>query len=287
MSTLAAEIRRRKLFALARTLLLAGLIAIPFVAIGRSVFGTAGFVALGIGVWIVSMNAGRMSVATLLADAIPLRYYEAPQLHEIVGSLSTHAGLTSMPMLYLMRSRTPNAATIGRRDEPVIIVTEGLLDMLSVREITGVLAHEIAHIRNNDLQVFIFAEVMKQLTIALSRFVWFLLLVQLPFVLFTGLLFPARLLLWLAAAPLLVFVLQLALLRTREFAADLGAVELTGDPEGLASALYRVSNPVRSVFGILFPVPQQTEHSLFRTHPAVETRIHRLLDIASFDHPAG
>lgn len=279
MSILAAEVRRRKLFALIRTMVLAALIAIPFVVIGRSVLGTAGFLALGIGIWFLSMNAGRRSASTYLAGAVPLRYYEAPQLHEIVGALSTQAGLTSMPMLYLVRSRTPNAATIGRRDEPIIVVTEGLLGLLSVREITGVLAHEIAHIRNNDLQVFVFAEIMKQLTMALSRFVWFLLLIQLPFILFTGFVFPVRLILWLAAAPIFVFVLQLALLRTREFAADLGAVELTNDPEGLAAALYRVSNPVRSAFGILLPVPQQAENTLFRTHPAVEARISRLLEL--------
>ncbi len=279
MNALAAEIRRRKLLALTRTVVLGVLIALPFILIGRTVLGAAGFVALGVGIWFLSLNAGRMSVSTMIAGATPLRYYEAPQLHEIIGALSTRAGLTSVPMLYYIRSRTPNAATIGRKDEPVIVVTEGLLDTLSVREVTGVLAHEIAHIRNNDLQVFVFAEIMKQLTIALSRFVWFLLIIQLPFVFFSRFMVSIDLLLWLAAAPILVFVIQLALLRTREFAADLGAAELTGDPEGLASALYRVSNPTRNVLGMLFPVPQRPESSVFRTHPAVETRMRRLLEL--------
>ncbi len=279
MSILAREIGKRKLTHYLQTALLALLMVVPIVAIGRNLFGPVGFTAIGIAVVVLVAQANRQTPLHLLRNAVPLRYYEAPQLHEVTGELTERAGLRSVPMLYLMPSRVPNAATIGRPEEAVIIVTDGLLRRLSVREVAGVLAHEISHIRNNDLTFFAFAEVTKQVTILLARFTWFFVLLQLPLMMFTGEIVPLDILLLVVAAPFAVFFLQLALLRTREFAADLGAVELTGDPQSLASALYRIENPARGLFGILLPVPQREEAGVFRTHPSTQERIRRLLEL--------
>lgn len=279
MSILAREIGKRKIALYWRTALLAALMVLPLLALGRTFFGPVGFVAIGIAIVVLVAQVSRQQPGRVLENAIPLRYYEAPQLHEVVSELSSRAGLTTVPMIYLIPSQVPNAATIGRADEAVLIVTDGLLRRLSIREVAGVLAHEISHIRNNDLTLFAFAEVVKHVTILLARFTWFFLLLQLPLLVFSGQMLPLDVLLLVMAAPLLVFLIQLALLRNREFQADLGAVELTGDPKSLASALYRIENPVRSLCGVLLPVPQPQDGGLFRTHPSSQERIRRLLDL--------
>lgn len=279
MSIVAREIGKRKVTLYVRTALLAVLMLIPLVALGRNMFGPVGFVAIAIAIVLLVAQAGRRAPAHLLRDALPLRYYEAPQLHEVVTELSHRAGISSVPMLYLVPSDVPNAATIGRPEESVIIVTQGLLRRLSVSEVAGVLAHEITHIRNNDLAVFAFAEVVKQFTVLLARFTWFFLLLQLPLLLFAEVMLPFDILVLVVAAPVAVLFLQLALLRSREFAADLGAVELTGDPRSLAAALYRVENPPRGLLGILLPLPRPGDAGLFRTHPATGERIRRLLEL--------
>jgi len=144
-----------------------------------------------------------------------------------------------------------------------------------------VLAHEIAHIRNGDLQLFRYVDILRRTTQFMSRLGWFLLLVTIPLLFVSYSLVPLTLALVLIAAPMVSLLLQLALFRTREFEADRTAAELTGDPRGLAEALYRLDHPHPGLFRLLFPVPQRGESPLFRTHPESEERIRRLLALSS------
>jgi heat shock protein HtpX len=210
-----------------------------------------------------------------LRGARPIRYGEAPALYDTVNYLARRAGLTSSPELYYVRNRMINAATIGDRDGAAILVTDGILSALSPRELEGVLAHEIAHIRNNDLSLFRVAEILRQATLLFTRAGWLLVLFALPILLFSGGLSGGALLV-LLAAPAASWLLQLALLRTREFAADETAVRLTADPEGLARALQRIDYVQQSFIQTYLPFHRDRERSLFRTHPSTPERVQRL-----------
>ncbi|MFW5688753.1 MAG: zinc metalloprotease HtpX [Spirochaetota bacterium] len=238
-----------------------------------------------VGGWAILMLAGFFAAVGIsvmqteprirLRGARELRYFEAPDLFDTVEALARRAGLRRVPDLYYVRSRLLNAATIGGRENAAILVTDGVLSALPRRELEGVLAHEIAHIKNNDLSLFRIAEILRQATLLFTRAGWLLVLFALPLVLFAGgLSFGA--LLALAASPPAGRLLQLALLRTREFAADATAAELTGDPEGLASALQRIEYAQRGVLQVLLPVRGDQEGSLFRTHPQTDERVARL-----------
>jgi heat shock protein HtpX len=210
-----------------------------------------------------------------LRGSRPIRYFEAPELIDTVETLSRRAGLQRPPELHYVRSRTLNAATVGGSGRATVLVTDGLLSSLSRRELEGVLAHEIAHVKNNDLSLFRFAEIVRQATLLFARAGWMLVLFALPVVLASGGLSGGALL-TLVAAPIASWLLQLALLRTREFAADVTAAHLTGDPEGLAYALERIESVQRGLFEVLLPTRPDAEGSLFRTHPQTTERVARL-----------
>lgn len=223
----------------------------------------------------VAVSFVRTEPRVQLRGARPIRYFEAPALFDAVERLSRRAGLTRPPELYYIRSRVMNAATIGDRENAALLLTDGILSALSERELEGVLAHEIAHVRNRDLSLFRFAEILRQATLLFTRAGWMLVIFALPILLASGGLAPGALL-TLLAAPVVSWLLQLALLRTREFAADATAAELTGDPKGLARALQRIEYVQRGVLQMVFPVRAEPEGSLFRTHPQTEERVARL-----------
>ena len=229
----------------------------------------AGFIAA------VGISVFRTHPRLRLQGARAIRPFEAPGLFDMVDRLSRRAGLARLPELYFIRSRSVNAATMGDSDHAVILLTDGVLAALPPREIEGVIAHEIAHVKNRDLALFRLAEVLRQATLLFTRAGWLLVIFALPVLLFSGGLSPGALLV-LVAAPLVSWVLQLALLRTREFAADATAVELTGDPDGLADALRRIEYVQRSFMQVFLPVGVDDEGSLFRTHPRTKERVERL-----------
>ena len=132
---------------------------------------------------------------------------------------------------------TLNAFATGSPDNAVIGITEGLLRRLSLRELAGVLAHELSHVRNNDLSVMSLADTMTRFTQVLSYLAVILAIFNLPAWLLGDADMPFAALLLLYLAPTIGSLLQLGLSRTREYDADLEAAELTGDPRGLASAL--------------------------------------------------
>ncbi|MBF0587740.1 MAG: M48 family metalloprotease [Magnetococcales bacterium] len=156
----------------------------------------------------------------------------------------------------------------------------GVLQRLDRRELTGVLAHEISHIKNGDTRVMTLADLFRRLTLAWSTLGQILFLLMLPIMYLNE-----ATLSWIAfgillAAPSVSVLLQLALSRTREFQADLDAATLTGDPQGLASALRKIEQPKRSLWNrILFPVGAPGNSDWLRTHPNTGERIKRLLEL--------
>ena len=272
------SLRGQKLLNIAQTLGIGALMVFLVFLTGKALVGGFGLLAVILGVALIAFQIFREPKR--LAGTIALDDYNAPELSSINARLAARAGLHRVPDLYLVPSLVPNAFTFGNRERASIFVTQGLLNRLDVREVQGVLAHEMSHIRHNDLFMFRVAEVVRQTTTLISRFGWLLLLFSLPFLLFSTASFPVGLLAVMIAAPFVSLFLQLALFRTREFSADIGAAELTRDPYGLASALERIERPGNDLLSMLFPVPRQEESGLLRTHPATSERIRRLRTLA-------
>jgi heat shock protein HtpX len=249
--------------------------------------------------------AGALAAVLLLAAVWPLaarmppeavmRLYQAThvapddsQLSSLVDVLSHRAGLQQRPALYVIPSMALNAFAAGTRDHSAIAVTEGLLRRLTLAETAGVLAHEVAHIRNDDLLVMGLADVITRVLQIMSY-------VALGLALYNVLAFVMGedpiswwAVLCLYLAPALSSLFQLRLSRSREFLADAHATDLTGDPGALASALRRLE-PYTGHFweDLMFPVPaRRIPHpSLLRSHTDTEDRIERLLARTAPNHP--
>jgi heat shock protein HtpX len=212
--------------------------------------------------------------------ARPIDPKQGEQILYIVGELAHRARLPAVPTVYVIPSMTLNAFATGTPVKAVVGITEGLLRRLSLRELGGVLAHELSHVRNGDLSVMALADVMTRFTQVLSYLAVFLAIFNLPAWLLGDVDMPFLALLLLYLAPTLGSLLQLALSRTREYDADMEGAELTGDPRGLASALDKLERYQGSFWeDLMFPVPTRRipQPSLLRSHPPTEERIRRLL----------
>jgi heat shock protein HtpX len=197
----------------------------------------------------------------------------------IVDVLSDRAELPSPPPVYVIPSMTLNAFATGSREKAVIGVTEGLLRRLTLNELAGVLAHEISHVRNNDLAVMSLADVMTRFTQMLSYLALFLAILNLPAFLLGDAEISLLGLALLYLAPTVGSLIQLALSRTREYDADLEGAGLTGDPGSLASALEKLERyQGRFWEDMTLPVPGRRipQPSLLRSHPPTADRIARL-----------
>jgi heat shock protein HtpX len=216
-----------------------------------------------------------------LSGARPLSVAEAPGLYALVKTLALRAKLPTLPQLYYMPTQAMNAFTVGNRRQAMIAITDGLLRGLTRRELTGVLAHEVSHVDNNDMWVMTLADTVNRLTSSFSLFGQVLLFINLPLILLGKSGFSWLAILILVFAPTLSVLLQLALSRTREFDADLGAAQITHDPLGLASALKKLhhyhSGSLRRALVPGRPIPNS---SILRTHPKSEERIRRLVSLA-------
>ena len=214
-----------------------------------------------------------------LYQAQALTYQEAPELIQLIESLASRAKLATVPVLYYVSSSATNAFTLGSLGDSAIAVTDGLLRRLSTRELANVLAHEISHLNNHDIKVMGLADLVSRLTRLMSSIGLMMVVFSLPLLfLVEGIKVSWLGIGLLIIAPALIDLLQAALSRTREFNADIGAVELTDDPEGMASALVKVSPQNRNGFQRVF-IPQRNDSgpSLLRSHPPTEERIRRLL----------
>ena len=211
----------------------------------------------------------------------PIAYREAPRLYDVAGELARRAELEAVPVLYYLPSDVMNAFAVGEGRTAAVALSDGLLRRLTLTELAGVLAHELSHLRHRDTRVMGFADVVSRLTGLLSTLGILLLFVNLPLFLLGAATLPWWTILLLLFAPTLSTLVQLALSRTREYDADVGAVELLGDPTPLASALQKMEAFQRSLLRhFLWPGQRLPDPCLLRTHPDTTQRIERLRAIA-------
>lgn len=245
-------------------------------AIAWVVFGFDGLIYAAVFSAVGLFMASRISPKMVLTlyKARPLTAEEMPELHALVDDLAANAQLPARPQLYYVPSKMLNAFAVGRREDSAIAVTDGLLRAMTLRQLGGILAHEISHIRSGDLRVMGLADVLNRITGFMST----LGLLGVPLMFGTGWNIPLLGLLLLIFAPTIGGLLQLALSRAREYDADLDGAALTGDPEGLASALALLERRQGAVWeGLVLPGSRIPDPSLLRTHPRTEDRIARLL----------
>ncbi|MFH1806607.1 MAG: zinc metalloprotease HtpX [Pseudomonadota bacterium] len=274
-------------------LLLAGLTAL-FGVVGMMIGGQQGMI-------IALLIAGGMNVfAYWNSDAMLLRMrgaqkvdaHTAPELVAMVRQLSERAGLP-MPKVYVIENPQPNAFATGRNPEnAAVAATTGLLKLLNPNEIAGVMAHELAHIKNRDTLIMTVTATIAGAISALANFAMFASM-------FGGgrnnnnPLGGIGMLLMAILAPLGAALVQMAISRTREYDADKMGAEICGQPLWLASALARLDqgvhaipnmdaerNPATAHMYIANPLSGKGVDSLFSTHPAMENRIARLKAMA-------
>lgn len=259
--------------------LLVGL-AVPPLALGYALAGWEMallffLMVVGLGLWRSGGNAD-------LPGTFALGWHEAPGLLTLVESLARRAGLRRMPEVRIVPGGQTNAAATLRGRVPVLVVTEAILDRLDSRQLGAVLAHETAHLAHRDLEVFRLAHTFQAATVVLGS-------LTVAIALFTVPVDPTLSMFWglvAAGAPALSRLMAAALSRAREFAADLGSAQLTGDPWALASALEVIEYRPRTwwdwVLGRRSPLPSDPAAEAFRTHPATPERIRRLDGMARY-----
>ncbi len=278
--------RHRWLNRLQTALLVVTLLGIAAMA-GSLLFGDMGlWLALAAGGLALLVEPAAASSLTLrLYRARALHPSEAPDLWALVRELASRAGLPAVPVPHYAPSAMVNAFATGSAHRSAIVLTDGLLRSLTPRELTGVVAHEVAHIANEDLRVMGLADSISRLTHFMAVLGQVVILFSLPALLFgeVDVNWPALLL--LAIAPQLALLAQLGLSRVREFDADRLAAELTGDPHGLALALAKIERVSRSWRAWLLPGWGHPEPSWLRTHPATTERIERLRELSAPVHP--
>ena len=258
--------------------------------------------------WIGQLFGGRqgMIIALLLAagmnffsywysDKIVLKMYraqevspqQAPELYEMVQALSRNAGLP-MPKIFIIPKEAPNAFATGRNPEhAVVAVTQGLLNIMDRDEVTGVLAHELAHVKNRDILIGSIAATMAGAIMVLASMArW------------TAIFGGAgsnddeggggaiSLIAMSLLAPFAAMIIQMAISRSREYLADSTAAGFAGTPDGLARALDKLgryskklpmnASPSTAHMFIVNPLSGRSLMSLFSTHPPLEERIARL-----------
>ncbi len=260
-------------------------------------------------IWVGQLLGGRqgMVIALIFAagmnffsywysDKLVLKMYrarevnpgQAPELYQTVQQLTQRAGLP-MPKLYIIPQQTPNAFATGRNPEhAVVAVTEGLLSIMTHEEVAGVLAHELAHVKNRDILIGSIAATMAGAIMVLASMArWsaifrgvggsdergggggFIGLIAMSII-----------------APMAAMIIQMAISRSREYLADATGASFVGNPEGLARALEKLgayskrlpmnANPSTAHMFIVNPLSGKSVMGLFSTHPPLEERIARL-----------
>jgi heat shock protein HtpX len=274
---------RRSTFSagLRTTILLATLTGL-LVAIGFAIGGpSTALVFLVIGA-LINLGSYWFSdrIALRMAGAKPVSENDAPALYRIVRELTTRAGLP-MPSIYVIPQEQPNAFATGRSpNRAAVAVTSGIMKLLSEDELRGVLSHELAHIRHRDILVqSVAATVGGAITWIAYMMLWFGGDDESPLSIVASL---AMVLL----APIAASLIQLAISRQREYAADATGAEICGNPESLASALLRLEEGAKAIpmqvnqaaepLYIVKPFSGGGIASLFSTHPPIEERVRRL-----------
>lgn len=262
--------------------LIGGLVLL-LAAVGWFIAGLAGLLWIAAFALLVLYFGPQVSQRLLLQiySATPLTRRQVPMLYDVVDELCARAGMEPRIGLCYIPSRLMLAFTVGSREGTNIALSDGLLRRLSGREIAGVLAHELSHLAHGDLKLMALADFMTKVTRMLAFVAMLLIAINLPYIVEDQIAIPWPPIVLLALAPLLTVLLQLGLSRSREYDADAGAALLTGDPEGIASALQKMDAQQQryweTVFGRQGTLNQP---SLLRTHPRTEERVRRLADMA-------
>ena len=276
------------MFNLMKTAILMAAITALFMAIGSLLGGRSGMMlALAVA---VAMNF----FSYWFSDTMVLKMYKAqqvdetsaPQFYGMVRELAQKAGLP-MPKVYLIDEDAPNAFATGRNPEhAAVAATTGILRSLSERELRGVMAHELSHVKHRDILISTVSATMSGAISMLANFAMF----------FGGRNSEGRSsnpivgILVMLLAPLAASLIQMAISRAREFEADRSGAEISGDPQSLASALQKIQrisqglpletterHPETAQMMIINPLSAGGLRGLFSTHPSTEERVERLL----------
>lgn len=260
-----------------RTLGLAALLGLLALGNAAFVFGQLGPLLVVVQLGLVLFALYARTGAPLLRNARELDYFSNPWLGSLMRRLAGQAGLDRVPQVFLIPSQIPNAAAILSGSSPRIVMTTALADSMGQSQLAGVLAHEVAHIRNRDLFILGLSGALHELVAFTGQLGWlFMLFMPWPFLADRNGSGFLSLVVFLAS-PVLAGMVYTALMRTREFAADLGAAEMLGSPRPLASALAMLDRQERSWLWKLFPYRPSKDAGVFRTHPENTERIQRLL----------
>jgi heat shock protein HtpX len=266
--------------------LLAALSALLLV-IGELLGGANGLVLAF--VFAILMNFG----SYWFSDKIVLRMYRAQEvgadhrLYRLVARLAQQANLP-MPKVYIIPDASPNAFATGRNpNHAAVAATEGVLQLLEEAELEGVIAHELAHVKNRDILISSVAATIAATIMMVARMAQFAAFFGGGSRDDRGGSNPIALLATVILAPLAAMLIQAAISRSREFAADRGGAEIAGTPYGLASALKKIdfaarripldANPATAHMFIMKPFSGGGLMSLFSTHPPTEQRIQALM----------
>jgi len=278
---------------LIKTGVLMAAITALFMAIGSVLGGQQGMVIA------LLVALGMNFFSYWFSDKLILKMYNAqevdetsaPQFYGMVRELAQRAQLP-MPRVYLIQEDAPNAFATGRNpDNAAVAATTGILRVLSDRELRGVMAHELAHVKHRDILISTISATMAGAISMLANFAMF----------FGGRdgegrpANPIAGILVMLLAPLAASLIQMAISRAREFEADRGGAEISGDPQALASALQKIHryahgavpmetaerNPATAQMMIMNPLSGGGLRGLFSTHPSTEERVERLMAMAT------
>lgn len=273
-----------------KTVMLLGLLTGLLLFVGNVLGGRTGLIiALVIS---IVMNLG----SYFFSDKIVLKMYKAreakrseyPKLYEMIEDIARSAEIP-VPRVYIIPTQNPNAFATGRNPEHAVVAcTEGIMRLLDARELRGVLAHEISHVKNRDILITtIAATIAGVIAFVASMARW-------------GAIFGGfgrdndgggliELLALAILTPIIALILQLAISRSREYLADKTAAELINDPNALADALQKLEvgnkklplrgNATTSSLFIVNPFTKKGLASLFSTHPAMSERVRRLREM--------
>jgi len=279
------------MFNLLKTALLMAAITALFMAVGQVMGGQTGMMLALL--FALAMNF----FSYWFSDKLVLKMYNAqevdaqsaPRFYAMVAELAQRANLP-MPRVYLIDEQAPNAFATGRNPQhAAVAATTGLLRALSEREIRGVMAHELAHVKHRDILISTISATMAGAISALANFA----------MIFGGRdsegrpANPIASIAVMLLAPLAASLIQMAISRAREFEADRGGAEISGDPAALASALEKIhqlargiplspteAHPETAQMMIMNPLSGGGLRGLFSTHPSTEERVARLMALA-------
>ncbi len=278
------------MFNLMKTAILMAAITALFMAIGSVLGGQQGMMLA------LVVAVGMNFFSYWYSDKMVLKMYNAqevdetsaPQFYKMVRELAQRAQLP-MPRVYLINEDAPNAFATGRNPEhAAVAATTGILQVLTERELRGVMAHELAHVKHRDILISTISATMAGAFSMLANFAMF----------FGGrngrTSNPIAGILVMLLAPLAASLIQMAISRAREFEADRGGAEICGDPQALASALQKIQryaqgipmqaaerHPETAQMMIMNPLSGGGLRGLFSTHPPTEERVERLMAMGS------